>query len=334
MLRNTTAALAAFFALSAHAAPAVVVGPYKHLPLHRPAGNAITVQHEGKPVAWLDRPGRAPALTWAFALGECGEETWGGQPGQAVAEANVNAFVKAKAGYIVSTGGQGGVFTCATDAGMERFVQRYQSKQLIGFDFDIEAGQTPEQIASMAQRIAHVQKQKQKQKEKQKQRFSFTIATHAASDGSRRSLNALGESVLAAVRQHGVKDWVINLMVMDYGPAANDVCVVRNGRCDMAASALQAARNVHEKYGVPYAQIELTPMIGVNDVVENVFTVADAAAVAKGVRELGLAGLHWWSADRDMPCAKPVQGADAECHTLPGVAAGSFGRALLQAVPR
>lgn len=331
MLRMTTAALAAFFAFAAHAAPPVVVSPYKHLPLHRPAaGNVITVQHAGKPVAWLDQPGRAPTLTWAFALGECGDETWGGQPGQAVADANVPAFVKANAGYIVSTGGQGGVFTCATDEGMERFVQRYQSKNLIGFDFDIEAGQTPEQIVSMAQRIAHVQKQKQKQQ----LRFSFTIATHAASDGSRRSLNALGESVLAAVRQHGVKDWVINLMVMDYGPAAKDVCVVRNGRCDMAASALQAARNVHEKYGVPYAQIELTPMIGVNDVVENVFTVADAAAVAQGVRKLGMAGLHWWSVDRDMPCAKPVQGADAECHTMPGVAPGTFGHALLQAAPR
>lgn len=329
MLRFATAALAAFFAFTAHAAPAVVVSPYKHLPLHRPANsNVITVLQNGQPVPWLDQPGRAPILTWAFATGECGAETWGGQPGQAVAAANVQAFVQAKAGYIVSTGGQGGVFTCATDEGMERFVARYQSTYLIGFDFDIEAGQTPAQIAALAQRIAHVQKKHPQL------RFSFTIATHAASDGSKRSLNALGESVLAAVRQAGINDWVANLMVMDYGPAARDVCVVKSGRCDMGASALQAARNVHEKYGVPYAQIELTPMIGVNDVVENVFTVADAAAVADGVRTMGMAGLHWWSADRDGPCAGQVEGADALCHTMPGVAAGAYQRAMTKGASR
>ena len=36
-------------------------------------------------------------------------------------------------------------------------------------------------------------------------------------------------------------------------------------------SALQAARNLHQKLGVPLAQIELTPMIGINDVVDNIF---------------------------------------------------------------
>lgn len=315
---------AALLAGAVHAAPAVVVSPYKHLPQHWPANSVITVAQG----AFLAQAGRPAALTWAFATGECGSETWQGRPGQAVAAANNHAFERAGVGYIVSTGGQGGVFTCASDAGMERFIARYATPRLLGFDFDIEAGQTPAQIRALTDRIATAQRKHPRL------RWSFTVATLAASDGSQASLNPMAERVLAAVRASGIQDYVLNLMVMDYGPASAQACVLRGARCDMGASALQAARNVHAKYGVPYAQIELTPMIGVNDVVENVFTLEDAATVARGVRELGLAGLHYWSLDRDVPCTRELQGADAQCSSMPGVPAGAYWQAFSQAVPR
>jgi hypothetical protein len=201
---------------------------------------------------------------------------------------------------------------------MKAFVTRYASPQLIGFDFDIEHGQTAAQIDSLVDRIALAQRAYPQL------RFSFTIATHAASDGSERSLNETGEQVLAALRKHGVQDYVLNLMVMDYGPASRKVCVVRRGRCDMGASAIQAAHNVHRKYKVPYAQIELTPMIGVNDVVENVYTLDDARATAAAVRKLGMAGIHYWSLDRDQPCSKPSRGAEPNCNSMTNVPASAY----------
>ncbi len=310
--------------------PTFLYSPYKHLAMwNDPATNVITTAPGGVKSPYAAIAGRQP-LTWAFASGECGDEQWGGQGAQAVADANVPAFARAGIGYVISTGGQGAVFTCATDEGMERFIRRYESPHLIGFDFDIEEQQTPEQIASLAARIATAQLRRPHL------RMSFTVATHAASDGSLRSLNPTAEAVLAAVRQAGVRGYALNLMVMDYGPATADACVVRQAggkaRCDMGASALQAARNVHEKYGVPYGQIELTAMIGVNDVVDNVFTPRDAATMARGARRLKLAGLHYWSLDRDTPCRKPVTGADATCSTMPGVPAGAYLRAFRQAL--
>lgn len=318
------AGVLASMACMAQAAPRVVYSPYKHLAMHNdPASNAITVAPDGKRVPYIGHSKQT--LTWAFASGECGDEHWGGQPAQAVADANVAAFAAAGVGYIISTGGQGNVFTCGSDEGMERFIKRYESAQLIGIDFDIEAGQTTEQIEALAQRIAAAQARRPQL------RFSFTVATHAASDGSRKSLNEMGETVLAAVRRSGLQDYTLNIMVMDYGPAAKDVCVVRKGRCDMGASALQAARNLHEKYQVPYQQIELTAMIGVNDVVENVFTMADMDSMTRGARKLKLAGLHFWSTDRDTPCRTEVKGADAACSGMPDVAAGAYARALAKA---
>ncbi|KQV45341.1 hypothetical protein ASE26_16120 [Duganella sp. Root198D2] len=300
-------AVLAALSTAAAAAPPVVQSPYKYLSPWDPAQGV---------------------QTWAFARGECGQERWGEADGAAVAAANVPRFVQAGVGYIVSTGGQGNIFTCATDEGMEAFVSRYQSPQLIGFDFDIEHGQTAQQIDALVGRIALAQRAHPHL------RFSFTIATHAASDGSGRSLNETGEQVLAALRRHGVQEFVLNLMVMDYGPASRKVCVARRGRCDMGASAVQAAHNVHRKYQVPYAQIELTPMIGVNDVLENVYSLEDARATAAAVRKLGMAGIHYWSLDRDQPCSKPSKAAEAACSSMGDVPAGAYQRILAPADSR
>ena len=308
-------------ASSAQAAPRVAFGPYQFFGL-APAGTvprASAVAPDGAPLA------AGTVLSWAFANGECGEETWPNKvPGQAVADANVAG---AATDYIISTGGYGGVFTCSSDAGMERFVARYMSPGLVGFDFDIEAEQSLEQIDSLIARVRHIQRKYPKL------RYSFTVATHASTDGSNFSLNKTGETVLAALRKHGVRDFVLNLMVMDYGPASAHACVVRDGRCDMGASAIQAARNVERKYKVPLSQIALTAMIGVNDVVENIFTLDDAQLTAEAVRRLRMAGLHFWSLDRDKPCSQPVTGADGNCSTMQRVAPAAYHRVMMPSAP-
>ncbi|MBA5689469.1 glycosyl hydrolase [Rugamonas apoptosis] len=324
-----TAALAAG-APWAQAAPPFVYSPYKHLAMwNDPATNAITAAPDGVRTPYINgatSPFGRQALTWAFASGECGDEQWGAQRGQDVADANVAAFDRAGISYLISTGGQGAMFTCASAEGMERFIARYDSPHLAGVDFDIEAGQSAQQIDALLGAAASVQVRRPAL------RFSLTVPTHAASDGSLRSLNDTGVAVLAAARRSGLRDYALNLMVMDYGPASRAACVVRAGRCQMGLSAIQAARNVHRKYGVPYEQIELTAMIGVNDVRENVFTLADARTVARGAQRMKLAGLHFWSLDRDTPCAAPAGGAEATCSGLPRTPSGAYARAFGLAV--
>ena len=310
-------------------APAFVYGAYKHLPMWKDGAHAITAAPDGVATRYIVDGKRSfgpGALSWAFATGECGDEKWGEQGGAEIAAANVADFERAGVDYIVSTGGGGGVFTCASDAGMEHFIARYDSKHLVGIDFDIEAEQTAAQIESLVRRA------KQAQRKHPRLRFSFTVATHAASDGSLRSLNPTGEAILKAVRRNGLRDAVFNLMVMDYGPGESAKCVVVDGVCDMGKSAIQAARNVHAKYKIPFSHIELTAMVGVNDVVSNVFTLDDARVVADAVRAMKLAGLHFWSLDRDTPCSAPTTGASPVCSTL-DVKSGEFARVLGRAMP-
>ncbi|WP_395406502.1 hypothetical protein ACHMW6_07590 [Pseudoduganella sp. UC29_106] len=137
---------------AAVAQPRVVYSPYQFLGLPGGTGRAAVVAPDGAAFP------SGVALTWAFATGECGDEVWSGVPGQQVADANVAAFERAGLDFIISTGGQGGVFTCASDEGMARFLARYASPRFVGVDFDIEAEQTPAQIDSIVARARAAQR--------------------------------------------------------------------------------------------------------------------------------------------------------------------------------
>jgi hypothetical protein len=304
-------------------------GPYKHVNMGLdPATKAVTGVVRGKlrPVAAAGKhifPKGVSALSLAFASGECGDEHWGGVSAQELADANVQRLRLAGLPYIISTGGEGNVFTCSTDAGFEKFVQRYTSAALLGFDFDIESTQTEEGIRDLVQRLPLAQKNHPTL------RFSFTLATFASSDGSGASLNATGEKVMKALQDFGVQGYVINLMVMNYGPGSAANCVVRQGQCDMAASAEQAVKNLQAKYQLPASQIAVTAMLGVNDVVSNVFTPQDATKLARYARQQGLAGLHYWSLDRDRPCPHGANAVSPACSSWNTAPADAFIRAFL-----
>lgn len=307
----------ALMASVSHAASPAWSGPYQDVSI------GGRVPFESPP--WLGEPAPGRVLFWAFATGECGAERWGAVDTAAFAAANVAAFVQAGRDYVVATGGEAGIFTCASDEAMARFVERYHSPRLVGLDFDIEGQQTAAQIDSLVRRAAYAQARWPRL------RISFTLATHAASDGSRRSLNATGEAVLKAIEAVGLKTAVINLMVMNYGPADARWCVVGSSPqagCDMGRSALQAVHNVHHKYGLPYGRIAITAMLGENDVAGNVTRPEDAALMARGALELGLAGLHHWSLHRDQPCEAGSPRVSPRCHALPAVAPGRFGALL------
>jgi hypothetical protein len=271
------------------------------------------------------------AVTLAFATGECGSENWGGVQGGDMATGNLSTLSSSGIKYVISTGGAAGSFTCGSDAGFATFVNRWASPNLVGVDFDIEAGQSPGVIQDLVARIetAHGTFPGL--------RFSLTIATLANNDGAstaqslgsgvQDSLNPYGDEVLAAVQSSFGSSWpayvTVDLMVMDYGSPSSGVCVVSGGTCQMGQSALQAAYNLHDKWGVPWSAIELTPMIGQNDASSEQFTLGDADTVAHFAVQMGLAGVHYWSYDRDVDCGQGS--ASATCNSMGSGYAGPHG---------
>ncbi len=248
------------------------------------------------------------AITLAFATGECGSENWGGVPGATFASANISALSSAGLPYVVSTGGEAGTFTCGSTAGFAQFLSTYMSPQMVGVDFDIEGGQSQAQINALVAAAVYGQSLYPNL------RFSFTLATLGASDGSYGGLNSLGDEVVKAIQASTLTNYTINLMTMDFGGPSSAVCVVSGSVCDMGQSAIQAALNLEHTYGTPASKIELTPMIGVNDVSSENFSVANADTVVNYAVANGLAGVHFWSLDRDTPCNQST--ASPTCNSV------------------
>lgn len=285
-------------------------------------GSAVT--GTTKPVTQV-MPSALQVLTWAFATGECGKELWGGVNPVALVNANVQTMLSAGKKYIISTGGAAGVFTCSSDAGFASFIQRYNSAGMLGVDFDIEGGQSQGDINNLVQRV------KVARAAYPNMRFSFTLATMAAAN--QQNLNSLGQWVLQALSaaNMGWNNIFINLMVMDYGSASSSACAVgTNGRCDMAQSAINAAESLHSLQGVPYSSIELTPMIGGNDVQEEVFSLANAQTLSAYAKSKGLGGVHFWSFDRDTDC--PPGSASSTCNSYGSAGNLGFTNTFLQAL--
>ena len=116
----------------------------------------------------------------------------------------------------------------------------------------------------------------------------------------------------------GLVNYTIDLMTMDYSSASASVCVVSGGVCNMGASAVQAAKNLQHTYGTPLSKIELTPMIGVNDSASNIVSLGDVDTISAYAKANGLAGVHFWSLDRDTPCPSAQNTASSTCNSMSG----------------
>jgi hypothetical protein len=249
----------------------------------------------------------------------------------------VSLLTQAGVDYVLSTGGAAGIFSCGSDSGMSTFIDRWASPHLIGVDFDIEAGQSQSQIDDLMQRIQSAHSRYPNL------RFSLTIATLAVSNqgqtkaqslgaNAQDSLNTYGDWTLNSVKSHlgwngSASSWpsyvTVDLMTMDYGAGSPGVCVVSGATCQMGESAVQAAYNLHDKWGVPYSNIEITPMIGGNDVSSEQFSLADADTIAHFAIAQGIAGIHYWSYDRDVDCAQGS--ASPTCNSMGNGYAGAHG---------
>lgn len=108
-------------------------------------------------------------------------------------------------------------------------------------------------------------------------------------------LTADGLNVLASAKHDGLKVDVVNIMAMDYGAS------VDNGG-QMGVDAINAAIATEKQIsglGLT-SKIGVTPMIGVNDISSEVFTLADAQALVNYAQtDANIARLSMWSVARD-----------------------------------
>lgn len=210
----------------------------------------------------------------------------------------IGALTAGGADAIVSFGGVANQELALTCTSVDALVAQYKSVidayGIRDLDFDIE-GAAQNDVASLTRRSQAIAKlQADSRAAGNPVRVSFTLPVLPT------GLNADGLRVVQNAIANGADIGQVNVMAMDYYDPAFDY----SGK--MGDLAIQAAQRVHDQLAPLYpsksdaqvwAMVGVTPMIGVNDDLREVFTVADADKLTAFARQRVLAGL---------PCGRPT----------------------------
>lgn len=196
-------------------------------------------------------------------------------------------------------------------------------------DLDIE-GQALRDIESIERRAVTIARLQKDYQDKEK-----NLAVWLTVPVSPQGLTQEGVNFVAHMLLRGVDIAGINVMTMNYGES-------RQGK-SMVDSSLEALMETHRQLKILYAQagihlsdaslwtkIGATPMIGQNDIADEVFTVEDAKAINAFAMSRKMGRMSMWSANRDTPCGENYVDVKVVSDSCSGVkdAAFSFAQAL------
>ncbi|MEB8339031.1 cellulose binding domain-containing protein [Streptomyces endophyticus] len=239
--------------------------------------------------------------------------------------ARIGALRSAGGDVRVSFGGQSGNELARTCTSASRLTSAYEQVidryKLTKVDFDIE-GDALTDRASVDRRnrvVAALQRQHPGLD------VSFTLPALP------RGITADGLTLLRNAKKHGVDIGSVNAMAMNFGSSP-----APHPRGRMGKYAIDTAESTHAQLkaiiggsdSAVWNRVAVTPMIGVNDIDEEVFTLSDAAELGTFAKSKGMAWLSLWSATRDRACPDGPGGPAAATCSGVGQSADGFMKAF------
>lgn len=224
-----------------------------------------------------------------------------GEPVHLLADAQA---VRAQGGGIMlSFGGAINVPIAATCEDVDSLVEAYEAiidtYNIYQLDFDVEGVWVDDPVSIERRSLALA--------ELQKRRPAVTI--WLTLPVTPNGLNADAEAVVASALEAGVILDGINVMTFDFGaeaapdPSILDVYVKSSlTRLHAQVEALYADAGITQSSQDMWRLLGGTTMIGVNDVVQEVFTLDHAREVLAFAEANQLGRLSMWSINRDQPC--------------------------------
>jgi len=235
---------------------------------------------------------------------------------------------------VISTGGLNNdeLATACTDEqkiidGYESFLQRYGSTTL---DLDVEGNDLEDAAASLRRASAVSALQSRATESGKPVEVWVTLPVDT------RGLTESGLDEVKRLLEGGVDLAGVNLMTMNFGDT-------RSAGQSMASASEQGARSAHQQIKALYSQlgqeigdrtlwakIGLTPMIGQNDLLGEIFTLDDARALKEFSTTNGIGRLSMWSANRDADCGPNFPDLKRVSNNCSGVTQedGAFARTL------
>lgn len=197
-----------------------------------------------------------------------------------------------------SFGGASGTYienSCTTSSSLTTAIAAFVDETgITDLDFDVEQAVAMNATVNTRRSAALAALQKSKGV-----KISFTLP--AMPNGMTSASNAVVKAALAA----GVTISHVNLMVMDYGETYSS----GKKMGDLAISAVNACADQLQALipgltdAAAYRMIGATPMIGVNDVRSEVFSLDDARSLIAFAKAKQLGLVSFWAIQRDVPCS-------------------------------
>lgn len=279
--------------------PAKVFAPYVDVLLYPPFPLAQTAASVG-----------VKYYTLAFitnGASQC-QASWGGAI--AMSEnyllSDINQLRQMGGNVIVSFGGANGIELANSCQTVESLAAQYrhviERYNLTHLDFDIEGGAVENQAANDRRSKAIRLLQIEAAAENRVLNISYTLQV------SPGGLVQSGINLLQNAVANGADVSTVNIMTMDYGGGANPN--------QMAQHAISAANGTFAQIRPIFStrteaevrrMIGITPMIGLNDVVPETFTLADAQTVLNYANANNIGRIAMWSMTRDKQCAGAPQ---------------------------
>ncbi|MDF2052593.1 chitinase, partial [Arthrobacter sp. Cr_A7] len=263
------------------------------------------------------------------------EPSWGGSYDLELAgdrldlDAQLDAYRSAGNNVAVSFGGQKGTelaVACSDEESLARayatVIARY-GLDVVDLDIEGQGASDPAAAARRATAMARLQAERPSGKP-----LRVWLTLPVSRDGLTPAAAISVETMLDA----GVEVAGINIMTMNFGPLPAGLSMF-----DASAAAAEAThRTLVDLFGKAgklngdeqaWSRIGLTPMIGVNDLEENVFTLDDAERLNAFARDRGIGRMSMWSLSRDTACDPEHQGVSHSCSGVEQEAR-QFGRLL------
>jgi hypothetical protein len=263
-------------------------------------------------------------VTLAFVTAQAGTKclaTWGGYQNypasgkQAYQRGPIAAFQHAGGAVIPSFGGQAGAelaTVCKTTKALKSaYASVISAYKATHIDFDIEGADVANFAAAKRRASALATLQTSAAEQGHQLRISLTLPVLPS------GLTADDKRVIADTVDAGVSISLVNGMAMDFGDSA-----APHPANKMGTLAIGVAGGLHRQLHSIFPSlgssalnslIGITPMIGINDTSDEVFTATNAKQLASyaATNKLGMLGM--WQLGRDKQCAQPVTTAQTDC---------------------
>ena len=293
--------VAAATATPAGAWPAHVYAPYVDMTLYPTANLPAIAQSQGIKyftLAFITADPSNNAPSWG---GYSTYDVNGGSFDQSI-RAQVASLRQQGGDVMVSFGGAAGTELAqaitsvpALTAAYEQVINAYG---LTHIDFDIEGAAEADHASIDRRSQAIAAAQHDAAAAGRTLNVSFTLPVLPT------GLTADGLYVLQSAQKYGVQTGGVNIMTMDFGDYA-----APHPQGQMGTYVIQAGQSLDNQLTTLYGSslsssqvwgmIGLTPMIGVNDVSDEVFTFADATQVLAWAQQKGIGRISIWSLNRD-----------------------------------